>query len=101
MKKLIDELSVYSKTLVEFKKYLIRMFDFDVTAFTNNASNSTLIPQLFNFFEQEYNINILDLLVYTKYNTVERVSFNELCKKSIKVIFYKLEHKHPLDFTIF
>ena len=101
MIKLYLELEKYTDAFKEFKVYLSSKYKFNVDVFIKDSPNTVLLPQLLNFLEEEKNVNIVDAIVYVIYNNVEKLSFNDTCKKCVKVVFYKLEHKHPLDFTIF
>lgn len=100
--RLIDGLmEKYPDTIREFENYMRVTHNLDANKFVVEAPNTATIPHLIAFLEKMHKIEMLDVLVYTYYNTVPRPSYNELVAKSIKVVFHLVENKIELNFTVF
>lgn len=100
--RLIDVLlEKYPTTIRAFENYMRVTHNLDANKFVVEAPNAMTIPHLIAFLEKEYKIEMLDVLVYTNYNTVPRPSYNELVAKTIKVVFYLVENEIELNFTVF
>lgn len=96
--KLIEELQSYPTVLSLFKLYIVEVLKIDAEKFTKEAPNTTIIPQLVLFLEAKYQIDMIDLICFVNANVQGFVPFNELLKKSIKVVFHMIEHKRQLNF---
>ena len=101
MLKIVTELGKYPNTFADFRKYIATTHKLKESAF-DDAPNAVAIPHLIAFLEHYTDLSFLDALIYTEMNLKhEKFGHNELVKKTIKVIFYKLEHNQKIDMVPF
>lgn len=99
--KLAEELLKYPYTLALFRAFLVSTLKIDAVKFLQTAPNTSVIPQLVVFLETQYDVDIIDALCFTNANVEGKLNFNELLKKTLKVVFHMIEHKRELNFIPF
>lgn len=97
---LVEELYQYKDVFKDFCQYIEKELKMPYKVFLSKANNATAIPQLINYIESQ-GIDFLDVLCYVNFNINGSLSYNELCKKSIRTVFYMIDKKIPLIFIPF
>jgi len=103
MDKIIIELNKTSpNTYKEFRIYLMKLCDNNITAFNKTEVSDYRIIRIFliKFIEEVINVDFTDVLFYTKNIFDYNRNYNQLEKTSIFIIF-KMKEINKINLNVF